>query len=347
MFESSDGVNHLSTLELLKRSERLRQNVNVAPPSLPRTAKKIVTTMSIPLRRHSTTGHPTKNYLCSKDKPTYKRIRKGKFKYFQCNKCPAWESKVEEINEHQLLHLEGSISIPCPDCGWAVLPQQLESHRSRIHLDSTTPDYTVNKRPYDRSRVQFGCKQCPATVTTLQTIKTHLMLHRPDSKAQICKAKNCGWLVDPVKMNWHYGFYHPEERLKCKEYPAKLDSHTNMKKHQQLYKRRKGVDCEKCGWRVRDLCHHNSRWHSVGEGEDENEGGQHQGFTSEMRIDRRMYHTCRFCPFFNRSTESVKSHLRLHKEGEMDVVVCKMCRCYIALKSIKRHVQYYCQKGLI
>ncbi|CAL8068899.1 unnamed protein product [Orchesella dallaii] len=170
----------------------------------------------------------------NKEVPPYTKFTKGRYTYYQCTKCPAHQRQLGQLRKHLQLHKKGSLSIPCPDCGWLVLPRLLAQHQSQHHRE-TNPNYSIGKRMGNVRN--YKCKHCPAFSKHLLVMQYHAKLHFDGAQVWICEVNNCGWFVNPRKISSHLCRFH---RYKCDECPAVYFTVTGLSHHRKVHRTSEG-----------------------------------------------------------------------------------------------------------
>ncbi|CAL8084118.1 unnamed protein product [Orchesella dallaii] len=146
--------------------------------------------------------------------PKYTRYFKGPTKYYGCRECPAEDSYLKLLEAHMKLHEEGSGAIPCPECGWLVMPDKLSFHKGKHHRPADLPTKPPNNLFY------FKCPDCKALLCSVGRYRDHEQMHE-NGKGKNCAI--CGWLVKEVGR--HSARWHPTDPKSAKGkimYPRKI-----------------------------------------------------------------------------------------------------------------------------
>ncbi|CAL8068815.1 unnamed protein product [Orchesella dallaii] len=132
--------------------------------------------------------------------PRCSKFYRGRLRRYACRICIAEENSLKMLLVHLQLHEEGSGAIPCPECGWFVMPNKLQHHHGHHHKHlRRKPPKTTPKLWY------YQCPECNALLTQIERYREHEAMHE-QGEGVICPEEGCGWLVKVLGMHrerWH------------------------------------------------------------------------------------------------------------------------------------------------
>ncbi|CAL8068819.1 unnamed protein product [Orchesella dallaii] len=144
--------------------------------------------------------------------PRCTKYTRGNIRRYGCRQCPAEENAMKYLLIHMQLHEEGSGAIPCPECGWFVMPNKLQRHNGIHHEHLRKRSFAQSQKP--PNRFYYQCPECNALVCQLSRYREHEEMHE-NGLGRICEEEGCGWLVKEIGR--HRKRWHPEDEKSARQ----------------------------------------------------------------------------------------------------------------------------------
>ncbi|XP_067135655.1 uncharacterized protein [Centruroides vittatus] len=246
---------------------------------------------------------------------------------FKCQICPYASRNSSQLVVHLRTHT-GDAPYQCSVCGTKFkINSDLKRHM-RIHS---------GEKP-------FACPLCNYCCSIKGNLKTHIRLNHSADNQLHCPL--CDFVSSSRKMLLEHKRSHAAKPLHCSQCVYTATSPSALKNHQRVHSEEKPFKCDYCAYSSRQPCNvrtHQKKYHpekltdnKKKNGDKEGEDSSDQSVTDKSRTRRvtckKTFH-CTLCDSSFVREESLRAHLRQHRENTSEPVALAMLELHQPVES--------------